>query len=99
MYERTAGACDRHRDTHEVNRQDTDEKKHLMRTDAYYSQRERARERQQQNMVRELDRQMSAVNQKKDQQRLAQNMDREAIQAASRRSMDAELSKSNAKKA
>jgi len=98
-FERTAGKADAARSTAEIPRQDADEKKHLLRTDAYYAQRERARERQRQNMVNELDRQMAAVNQKKDQQRLAQNMDREAIQAATKRSMDAELAKANSKKA
>merc|ERR1719198_1586135 len=99
IYERTAGQCNRDRDNAEITRQDNDEKKHLLRTDAYYGQRERARERQRQNMVNDLDRQMAAVNQKRACNQLQQQMDREAIQAASKRSMDAELAKAQAKRA
>merc|ERR1719262_263349 len=62
MFNRTAGKVDNDRETAEKNRQNQDEKKHMMRTDAYYGQRERARERQRQGMVAELDRQTDAIN-------------------------------------
>merc|ERR1719198_1652796 len=99
IYERTAGQCNRDRDNAEITRQDNDEKKHLMRTDAYFGQREKARERQRQNMVNDLDRQMGAIDQKKRNDQLAKQAEREAIQSATKRSMDAELKKAMDKKA
>jgi len=99
VYDRTAGKANRDKESAELNRIDNDEKKHLMRTDAYYASREQARERQRQTMVVELDRQMAAVNQKANCERLAKQADREAVQAASKRSMDAELAKAMQKKA
>jgi len=98
-YERTAGQADKARNEAEVLRQDNDEKRHLLRTDAYYAQRERARERQRQIMVKELDRQSAAVHQKKMLEKQQLEMDRELVQAASKRSMDAEMQKARDKRA
>jgi len=64
-----------------------------MRTDAFYAPRERAREKQRQSMVMELDRQMAACDQKRRNDQLSKQSEREAIQAATKRSMDAELGK------
>merc|ERR1711904_194845 len=50
-------------------------------------------------MVAELDRQMAAVNQKNYNNKLVKEAEREAVQAASKRSMDAELAKAAAKRA
>merc|ERR1712139_509891 len=99
LYERTAGKANNDRENAELTRIDNDEKKHLMRTDAYFGQRERARERQRQNMVTELDRQMAACGQKRKNDQLAKQAEREAIQSATKRSMDAELKKAMDKKA
>jgi len=99
LYERTAGAANRARDQAEVTRIDNDEKKHLMRTDAYFAQRERARERQRQNMVNDLNKQMAACDQKRRNDQLSKQAEREAIQAATKRSMDQEMAKAMNKKA
>lgn len=99
VYERTTGKANREKEAAETLRMDNDEKKHLMRTDAFYAQRERARERQRQNFVNDLDRQMAAVSQKASNAALTKQADREAIQAASKRSLDQELDKAKAKRA
>merc|ERR1711865_556005 len=95
VYERTTGKANREKEAAEILRMENDEKKHLMRTDAFYAQREKER----QNFVSELDRQMAAVNQKAENVRLTKQVDREAIQAASKRSLDQELDKAKAKRA
>jgi hypothetical protein len=99
MYDRTAGQVNRNRENAETLRLDNDEKKHIMRTDAFMGQRERARERQRQNMVHELDRQMDAINQKKGANRRAKEAERDAVQMATKRSLDQEMAKGQAKKA
>lgn len=98
-FDRTAGVAMRAREHAELTRIDNDEKRHLMRTDAYYAQRERARERQRHNMVLELDRQMAACNQKAQNARRAKQAEREQVQAASKRSLDQEMAKAAAKRA
>lgn len=99
LYEATAGKAVRARNQAEEDRIDNDEKKHLLRTDTFLSQRERARERQRQNMVNELDRQSAACEQKRSCNRLAKEAERQAVQVASKRSLDAEMAKASQKRA
>lgn len=97
-YDQTAGQDKRDRMQAELNRLDNDEKKHLERTDTFLEQRARARERQRQKMLEELDRQSAACEQKRQCARLAKQADREAIQAATKRSLDQEMAKAAQKK-
>jgi hypothetical protein len=99
IYDRTAGKANRDRESAELNRIDRDEKKHLMRTDAYYAQRERARERQRQNMVDELDRQMEGMHHRGQFEKVRKQAEREAVQASTKRSLDEEQKRAFQRKA
>jgi hypothetical protein len=99
MFNRQAGKADRDREHAEVSRIDRDELKHTLRTDAYYLQRDRARERQRQNMVGELDRQKAANSQRLVLEEARKKAERDAIQDATRRALDADLAKAAQKKA
>lgn len=93
MYERTAGKAENERNHAEVTRIDNDEKKHMLRADTFYAQRERAREQQRQKMVEELDRQNAAGEEKRESNRRAREAERQAAKEANKRSLDAEMAK------
>merc|ERR1712013_52283 len=99
MFNKAAGKADRDREHAEVSRIERDEKKHTLRTDAYYLQRDRARERQRQNMIGELDRQTAANGQRLVMEQARKKAERDAIQESTRRAMDADLAKAAQKKA
>lgn len=99
LYERTAGKANRDKNQAECDRQDRDEKKHMLRTDAYLAQRERARERQRQNMIDGLDRQKLANQNRNTMDKLQKQAEKDAIQAASQQSLDKEAMKAQHKRA
>jgi hypothetical protein len=99
VYERTAGKANRDRDQAEVDRQDRDEKRHMLRTDAYLVQRERARERQRHNMIDELNRQKMANETRSMRDRMQKQAEGDALKVAAQRSMDADALKAQQKKA
>jgi hypothetical protein len=99
MYNRTAGKAERERDAAEVARLDRDEQKHYLRTDAYYHQRDRARERQRQDMIAGLDRQLAARKNRNTMDNVNKEAERAAIEESTKRSMNAEMAKAANKKA
>lgn len=99
LYQRTAGKSIRDRNQAESDRQDRDEKKHMLRTDAYLTQREKARERQRQNMIDELNRQKLANQNRNMMDKLQKQAEKDAVHAAAARSLDQESSKAQQKKA
>jgi len=99
IFQRTAGPANRQREQAECDRQDRDEMKHMLRTDAYLTQRERARERQRQTMIEELDRQTLANNSRNAMSKLSKQAEKDAVHAAAQRSLDQETMKMQHKKA
>jgi len=93
LFDRTAGQANRDRENAEKLRQDNDEKKDLMRRDAFLGQRENARERQRHNMCLELERQKQANEHRAARDRTARDAERAAVQQATRNSLDAEMAK------
>lgn len=98
VYDRTAGQVNRDRESAEKLKQDNDEKKHLMRSDAYLGQREKARERQRQHMVIELERMTLAQEHRAMVDKTAKQMERDAVQQATKNSLDAEMAKGQHKR-
>jgi len=98
VYDRTAGIAGRAKESAEILRIDNDEKKHLMRTDAYYAEREGARERQRQDFVEALDKHVEMNHHAGNSDRLAKKAERLAMDVTSKKALEEELAKKSAKK-
>jgi len=92
-YNRTAGAELNAKNTHELTRQDRDEKKMQMRQDLHYSRREAARERQRQNMLNTLNMQQGADRNRKELERIGKEKDKEAVDTAARLALESDMAR------
>jgi len=98
MYERTAGAKNRAKDNHEINRQDEDERRHNLRMDTFYQRREDARERQRLNMVKGLKEQVAEVERQREEARNQNDNEGANLMAAARKHAEAEIQKQKDKR-
>jgi len=98
-YEKTALKANREKVRAEINRIDRDEKKHLLRTDAYFAHREIGREKLRQSMVSELDKQMIYNNQQRDASRAQKEAEKAEVNANMKRVLEADMAQHHKKKA
>eukprot|EP00928_Gymnodinium_smaydae_P052975 TRINITY_DN37087_c0_g1_i1.p2 TRINITY_DN37087_c0_g1~~TRINITY_DN37087_c0_g1_i1.p2 ORF type:complete len:507 (-),score=146.15 TRINITY_DN37087_c0_g1_i1:60-1580(-) len=99
LYSRTAGLLNGQREHAETTRQENDIARHTLRMDMYYASREQARERERQQMIRELNAQSDFNEQRRQQARQNKSDDSDALIAANRRHIEHEMQKARDAKA